>query len=168
MSPGGHKIEREVGMYAPSGGAALMLGTAGMAAASGGEDCSDEPDDDLSNAPESGFPIINLGGEGEVPNVINVQGSWISPDDPVSRDIQPKPTFRDLINEGHIFLFLKEPYDFANLPFGDSSVRQVITNNVRIDGSSFLGPFPQTSEIKRVLTRGGTWLHDGKLQYVKP
>lgn len=36
-------------MYGPGGGAALMLGTAGVAAASVGGDCSDEPDDELNN-----------------------------------------------------------------------------------------------------------------------
>lgn len=110
---------------------------------------------------------VNLGGEGEVPGVLNVQGPWffdwaIDPNWRCSRD--GNKTFADMIAEGHQFLIA----DNTRLPFASDAVDEVITNSVPIDFDTHLGAGVQTSEVSRILKRGGRWIHDIVLRYVKP
>jgi hypothetical protein len=106
--------------------------------------------------------IVNLGGEGEVPGVVNVQGDWAQ--DPSWRSSAGGETLAQLRAAGHQFIFVA---DFSKLPFADNSVRQVITNNVPVDQTTFLGPGIQSSEIERILERGGTWLDNGSTRMTK-
>ena len=55
----------------------------------------------------------------------------------------------------------------GKLPFADDSVHQVITNNVPVDQTTFLGPGIQSSEIERILERGGAWLDNGSTRMTK-
>jgi hypothetical protein len=111
-----------------------------------------------------GRPIttINLGGEGEVPNVVNQQrpaalssswGSWLAGE-----------TLEQLALKGHDFLISEN----TSLPFNDDSVDLVITNSVPIDIVSLGQPGVQSSEIRRILVSGGQWVHDGKVRFIKP
>jgi hypothetical protein len=43
-----------------------------------------------------------------------------------------------------------------------------ITNGVPIDLTTHLGPGVQSSEIRRILRPGGTWVLDGLPHYTKP
>ncbi len=105
---------------------------------------------------------INLGGEGEVPNVVNQQraaalsSSWASC---VAGD-----TLEQLALKGHDFLIC----DNTSLPINDDSVDLVITNSVPIDVASLGQPGIQSSEIKRILISGGQWVHDGNVRFTKP
>ncbi len=106
---------------------------------------------------------INLGGEGEIPGVINQQGPWVlSPTWRCSRDGR---TFQELVNDGHVFLICPN----APLPFPDGSVDVVYTNGVPIDRNSILRLGVQSSEIKRILKSGGRWIDDyGAVTWTKP
>jgi hypothetical protein len=110
----------------------------------------------MSNLP------VNLGGEGEVPGVVNVQGDWVQ--DPSWRSSARGQTLAQLVAAGHQFIFVT---DFRNLPFADNSVLQVITNNVPVDQTTFLGPGIQSSEIERILAPGGTWVDNGSTRMTK-
>ena len=105
---------------------------------------------------------INLGGEGEIPGVINQQGPWVL--DPSWRSSRDGKTLQELVNEGHDFLIC--PND--RLPFLDNSVDVVYTNGVPIDRTTWLGPGVQSSEIHRILKTGGQWIKDGTLEWTKP
>jgi hypothetical protein len=110
---------------------------------------------------------VNLGGEGEVPGVLNVQGYWffdwaIDPTWRCSRDANK--TFQDMLAEGHWFLIA----DNTQLPFATASVHEVITNSVPLDITTHLGPGVQSSEIHRILRVSGMWIDDGLVRYVKP
>ena len=72
------------------------------------------------------------------------------------------PRFGPLIVVGHAFLCN------LDLPFADEGVDFVCSNNVPIDGSTWLGPGIQSSEIRRVLRSGGEWRHDGIIVFTKP
>ena len=105
---------------------------------------------------------INLGGEGEVPGVVNQQrpaalsSTWASC---VAGD-----TLEQLAMKGHDFLICEN----TSLPINNDSVDLVITNSVPID-MVFLGqPGVQSSEIRRILASGGQWVHDGKVRFTKP
>jgi RHS repeat-associated protein len=103
-----------------------------------------------------GKKVINLAGEGEVAGAVNVNGKWITETGwRTSRN--SSIGLRDLQGAGHEFVIA----DNAALPFADKSINTVITNNVRLDASSHLGAYPQTSEIWRVLSDSGTWIHNG-------
>jgi hypothetical protein len=106
---------------------------------------------------------VNLGGEGEVPGVLNQQGRWVvSPGWASSATSQ---TFKQLVDGGHRFLIC----DNLNLPLSDDCCDEVITNNVPpFDSITHLGPTIQTSEVQRILKRGGRWVHNGTVHYVKP
>lgn len=97
---------------------------------------------------------LNLGGEGELPGVINQQGPWVL--DPNWRSSQLGKTFRELVDEGHDFLICSN----LALPFPDGAVDTVFTNGVPIDLNTPLGPGVQSSEIQRILKSGGRWVHD--------
>ena len=105
--------------------------------------------------------VLNLGGEGEVPGVLNQQppqatrAGWHS--------VYGK-TLAELVAAGHAFLIC--PNNAIALP--DESVDTVYTNNVPVDQVSTLGPGVQSSEIKRILKSGGQWIKDGKLEWNKP
>jgi len=106
--------------------------------------------------------MINLGGEGEVPAVINQQrpaalsATW--------RSCVAGLTLEQLSLQGNDFLICPN----VLLPINDDSIDLVITNSVPID-IVFLGePGVQSSEIRRVLVSGGQWVHDGNIRYIKP
>ena len=105
---------------------------------------------------------VNLGGEGEIPGVLNQQApnaasqKWRS----VSRN-----TLVELIAAGHHFLIC--PNDALTLP--DECVDVVYTNNVPVDvTSAWFGPGVQSAEIRRILKPGGDWIRDGVPYYTKP
>ena len=106
---------------------------------------------------------VNLGGEGEVPGVINQQGPWVVLDPNWFSSRAGRP-FAALVADGHVFLIA--PNDA--LPFPDGSVDEVITNSVPLDTVTPLGPGVQSSEIRRILKPGGCWIMDTQLKYVKP
>lgn len=91
---------------------------------------------------------LNLGGEGEVLDVINQQPEWRDLNAQASRT---GTALRILLTGGHAFLFC----DHCQLPFPDKIVDEVLTNGVPIDQSTFLGPGIPSVEIKRVLRSGG-------------
>jgi hypothetical protein len=106
---------------------------------------------------------INLGGEGEIPSVINQQGHWVitSPSWFASRTGE---TFPQLVAKGDAYFICSN----LALPFPDNSVDVVYTNGVPIDATSMLGPGVQSSEIKRILKPGGQWIKDGNVEWTKP
>jgi SAM-dependent methyltransferase len=105
---------------------------------------------------------VNLGGEGEIPGVINQQGPWIlSPNWFCSRDGR---TFPQLVNDGHVFLICPN----IPLPFPDGTFDVVYTNGVPLDMLTPRGPGVQSSEIRRILKSGGQWIKDGNLEWTKP
>jgi hypothetical protein len=106
---------------------------------------------------------INLGGEGEVPGVLNQQGRWVVLD-PAWRSSRASLPFRDLVVAGHDFLIA----DNIRLPLPEESFDEVITESVPIDAVTHWGPGVQTSEVLRILKRGGIWTHDKNIRLVKP
>ncbi|MCI0703426.1 MAG: class I SAM-dependent methyltransferase [Planctomycetia bacterium] len=106
--------------------------------------------------------VINLGGEGEIADVINQQGPWAL--DPNWRSSRQGKTLQELVKDGHDFLIA--PND--RLPLPDNSVDRVYTDSVPIDVTTWLGPGVQSSEIRRILKSGGEWIRDGTLYYTKP
>lgn len=105
---------------------------------------------------------INLGGEGEIPSVVNQQGPWVVTD-PRWRSSRDGKTFAVLVSEGLSFLIC--PNSEIALPNG--SVNVVHTNGVPVDRTSTYGPGVQSSEIRRILKPGGEWHHDGELIWTK-
>jgi hypothetical protein len=106
---------------------------------------------------------INLGGEGEIPDVINQQGPWVL--DPSWRSSRDGKTLQELVKDGHAFLIAPN----NPLPLPDDSVDRVYTNSVPIDSTTWLGPGVQSSEIKRILKSGGDWVRDdGATTWTKP
>lgn len=107
---------------------------------------------------------VNLGGEGEIPGVINVQGPWVLPGPwPLARD--PSRTIQGLMAQGETFVIA----DFLQLPFADDSVDEVITNNCPPpDTVTHLGPTVQSGEVRRILISGGRWFIDSIIHYTKP
>jgi hypothetical protein len=119
----------------------------------------------ISNAPAGIHPKIiriNLGGEGEGVGAINQQEAWVL--DPTWRSSRYGKSLLDLIAEGHDFLICPN----TALPLPDGTVDEVITNNVPIDTTTYLGMGVQSSEIQRILKSGGTWIRDGQTVYRKP
>ena len=106
---------------------------------------------------------VNLGGEGEIPGVINQQPEWVANE--LNKTIsRGGKTFTQLIAEGHQFVFGPN----ENLPFEDGSVEIVYTNNVEYNGLSYLKrPWVPESEIWRIMTDGGVWYHNGSPMWVK-
>jgi hypothetical protein len=105
---------------------------------------------------------VNLGGEGEVPGVINQQGSWVL--DPNWRSSRLGKTLQELQADGHQFVVCHN----TQLVFSTDSVDIVYTNNVPVDIQTFLGPGVQSSEIRRILKSGGKWIHNGQVVFTKP
>jgi hypothetical protein len=104
---------------------------------------------------------LNLGGEGETPDVLNQQPTWVDLASLASRTGKP---LGDALHSGEAFLFC----DNRRLPFPDTSLDVIITNGVPIDVNTWLGPGVQSSEIRRVLRRGGEWHDNGTLVFTKP
>lgn len=104
---------------------------------------------------------VNLGGEGEVPGVINQQGPWAL--DPAWGSSRDGKTLQELQAAGHQFVIA----DNKHLPFASGSVDEVITNSVPIDVDTWLGPSVQSSEILRILKPGGKWTHDGLTRFTQ-
>ncbi len=104
---------------------------------------------------------VNLGGEGEVPGVLNQQppialrASWRS---------RWGKTIAQLVADGHAFVIADNRY----LPFADNFFDEVITNSVPVDKWTAWGPGVQRSEIDRILKPGGQWIRDKILEYTKP
>lgn len=94
---------------------------------------------------------VNLGGEGEVPGVLNQQGPWVL--HPGWRSSRAAETLAQLIAAGHQFIIA----DNTHLPFP-----------VPIDITTHLGPGVQSTEILRILKSGGRWIRNGQVFYVKP
>jgi hypothetical protein len=100
--------------------------------------------------------VVNLGGEGEVPGVINQQGPWVVLD-PRWRSSRGGKTFAELVADDHTFLICSN----LSLPFSDESVDVVLTYGVPIDRTTNIyGPGVQSAELKRILKRGGEWQYD--------
>lgn len=97
--------------------------------------------------------VLNLGGEGEEPDVINQQGPWVLRNSWLS--VRTLNTFKELVDAGHVFLICSN----LSIPFPDESVDTVITNNVPLDRLAYHGPGVQSSEIRRILKSGGTWIN---------
>jgi hypothetical protein len=106
---------------------------------------------------------VNLGGEGEIPGVLNQNGPWIVEPGWVSS--HKRLSLWELVSAGHQFLICEN----LNLPIPDDSVDVVITNSIpKVDRVTHLGPTVQTSEIRRILKAGGRWVHNGRRRYTKP
>jgi len=101
---------------------------------------------------------VNLGGEGEIPGVINQQGPWAK--DSSWKSSQQGKTLKELQSEGNQFVISEN----TRLPFRNNSVDEVITNSVPIDANTWLGPGVQSKEIQRILKPGGTWTNNGVTQ----
>jgi hypothetical protein len=105
---------------------------------------------------------VNLGGEGEIPGVLNQQGRWVV--DP-SYSSSTSQTLAQMVNAGHQFLIA----DNVSIPLPDSCCDEVITNNVPPpDTMTWLGPSVQTGEVHRILKSGGRWVHNGVVRFTKP
>lgn len=106
---------------------------------------------------------INLGGEGEVPGVLNQQGRWVML--PGWRSSGTSETLAELVRNGHQFLIA----DNVNLPLPSDSFDEVITNSIPpVDTITHLGPTVQSSEIHRILKSGSHWIDDGSIRWTKP
>jgi hypothetical protein len=105
---------------------------------------------------------VNLGGEGEVPGVLNQQGPWIL--DPAWRSASGRVTLAELVRQGHVFVIAAN----RSLPFASNSVDVVYTNYVPVDKVTWLGPGVQSSEIRRILKTGGRWVKNGRVKLVNP
>jgi hypothetical protein len=105
---------------------------------------------------------VNLGGEGELPGALNQQGTWVL--DPNWHTATTGQTLAALCAMGHAFVICAN----TAIALPDESADEVITNNVPIDVSTWLGPGVQTSEIQRILKPGGVWIHDGNVMWTKP
>jgi hypothetical protein len=114
---------------------------------------------------------VNIGGEGEVPNVINLQGRWALEKGygrSQANASGPEGTsLAGMIREGVQFLIYNA--DTGVLPFRSGTVPKVITNSVAVD-RSMGGLYPKISsaEIQRVLKPGGSWVDNGVVRYTKP
>jgi hypothetical protein len=105
---------------------------------------------------------LNLGGEGEEAGAINQQPPWRAESKAaISRNGQP---LLSIATQGEPLLFC----DNIQLPFPDDIIDEVLTNSVPLDHDVLGRPGVQTSEIKRVLRKGGTWVHDGIPRFTKP
>lgn len=69
-----------------------------------------------------------------------------------------------LIVGGEPFLFCRN----TEIPLAGDSVDAVISNNVPVDFSTWLGPGVQSREVYRILRPGGQWRHNGVVVYTKP
>jgi hypothetical protein len=92
---------------------------------------------------------INLGGEGEILDVINQQCSWVLSTS--WRTSQGGWTLGRLVNQGNPVLIAEN----TALPFPDDVMDEVFTNSVPIDQVTHLGPGVQSIEIQRILKSGG-------------
>lgn len=105
---------------------------------------------------------VNLGGEGEVPGVLNQQGPWVL--NSAWRSSREGKTLQELRAKGHRFVIAAN----THLPFAADSVDEVITNWVPIDRVTHLGPGVQSTEVWRILKSGGQWIRNGRVSYTKP
>src|SRR4051794_34015439 len=108
------------------------------------------------------FPfVVNLGGEGEQPDILNQQPAWAA--EPTWFTTK-RESLLDLLRRGHTFLLC--PNDALTLP--DECVDTVFTTSVPVDVTTWRGPGVQSSEIRRILKPGGIWIRDGVPYYTKP
>jgi ubiquinone/menaquinone biosynthesis C-methylase UbiE len=106
---------------------------------------------------------VNLGGEGEVPGVLNQQPPFALGPTWFSWRNGGK-TLRELAAAGMPFVIA----DNTKLPFADNSVDEVFTNSVPLDRNTKDGPGVQSSEIRRILKPGGVWFKNGAVEFIKP
>src|SRR5438067_504847 len=107
---------------------------------------------------------VNLGGEGEVPGVLNQQGRWVI-FDPWYRSSQGALTFAQLVAVGDNYLIA----DNTALPLPDACCDEVIMNDCPPpDKVTNQGPTVQSSEVRRILKSGGRWIINSILHYTKP
>jgi hypothetical protein len=119
------------------------------------------PTEKANKVPAPNQIRLNLGGEGEEPDVINQQPEWV-----------PSPVhwhaagshIAALVAAGQPFLFCRN----GEPPFPDGAIDYVFSNNVPIDIHTWLGPGVQSSEVYRVLRSAGEWQVDGIVIYTKP
>jgi SAM-dependent methyltransferase len=97
---------------------------------------------------------VNLGGEGEIPGVLNQQGPWVFL--PSWRSSRTGKTIYELLADGIPFIICPN----IPLPFPDRTFDIVYTNGVPLDINTRFGPGVQSSEIVRILKPGGVWLKD--------
>ena len=113
---------------------------------------------------------VNIGGEGEIPNVINLQGRWALRHEYGRSDDSPflpnGTSVAGMIRKGVQFLIFNAYAE--GLPFRTGTVPKVITNSVNVGKSMGVYPKIPREEIIRVLKPGGTWVRDGKVFYTKP
>lgn len=114
---------------------------------------------------------VNIGGEGEVPEAINLQGRWalgrhFGRSQPTPKGEPAGQNLAGMLAEGHEFVIYNA--DTEVLPFTTDSVPRVYTNSVLIDAPMGIYPRILSSEIKRVLQSGGQWFVDGVLYFTKP
>ena len=107
-------------------------------------------------------PRVNLGGEGEIPGILNQQGPWALL--PSWRSADGTKTLHDLRADGHRFVISSN----LRLPFANNSVDVVYTQSVPIDITTLHGPGVQSSEVRRILKSGGIWIDGNQLRLVKP
>ena len=115
---------------------------------------------------------VNIGGEGEVPNVINLQlrsalGRNYGRSRPTPSGQPAGRSLAGMLLEGHDFQIYNATK--GKLPYATGSVPKVYTNNLPI-GTSPGGHFPNVSraEIIRILKPGGQWVRDGAVYFTKP
>ena len=115
---------------------------------------------------------VNIGGEGEIPNVINLQwrgalGRYFGRAQTTPSGQPAGRSLAGMLLEGHDFQIYNATT--GKLPYSTGSVPKVYTNHLPIDTSSG-GRFPSVSraEIIRILKPGGQWVRDGVVYFTKP
>lgn len=98
---------------------------------------------------------LNLGGEGEVPNAINIQPATIG-----------GSSGEAVKNAKKIQESCGQPVVCATgdkLPFPDNSVDDIFLNNAPLNGvNGYFGPSFTTDEINRILKPDGNFYHNGQ------
>lgn len=101
--------------------------------------------------------VVDIGGEGEILDAINIQGPWIFASGfGISRT---QASLGQMQAAGNRFVVALN----NALPFANGTISIVYTNSVPIGQgqSNFLGPLVQPSEIWRILTPIGVWINNG-------
>ena len=106
--------------------------------------------------------VVNLGGEGEVPGVLNQQdGVCVERYWHVART---RETFAEAVRRGLPFLIC--PNDALTLP--DGCADAVVSSDVPIGKTGLGRSGIVKAEVIRILKPGGTWTHDKRVRFRKP
>lgn len=106
---------------------------------------------------------INLGGEGEIPDMLNQQGRWVLRRS--WRSCRRSKTLKQRAEDGHDFLLC----DNTHLSLPDGCCDVVYTKDLPgCDKITYLEPTVQTTEVLRILKSGGRWIENDEVRYVKP